>query len=456
MTRLPSERTYLAVPFAEKDEAKALGARWHHTAKAWFVPAGADPQIFARWILKEPVHVAGTHEPQAQFADALRLAGLLIKELPIMDGKLHRVPVEGDRRGETSGAGVGYLDGHPAGFIQNFRAGIKETWKASGWDGVLDERDRAGLAAQAAQHHDERLRERALLAARVAEACAAIFAEAQPARAEHPYLARKGVAAYGLGQGRAGQGIDYTDHEGHARRLDLAGKLLVPVRDETGQIASLQAIDDAGHKIFVPGGAVTGNFHTIGDHAAAPATPLIIAEGYSTAATIHDLAQAAVIVAFSAGNLLPVARIFRKRYPDRLILLAGDNDHLRESELDLFGRPKTNVGRAKTEEAAAAIAGHALLPSFTAAERGSDWNDLVHLHGRDAALRTWNEKLAGIQQSQAKPGTDHGGTLPLGSGGPQHGPPAVAAPHGSAPGIRLRIVWTVARLIFAKRRYAET
>ena len=60
MRRLPRERVYLAVPFAEKEEAKALGARWHHTSKVWFVPAGADPQLFARWILKEPVLVTGT------------------------------------------------------------------------------------------------------------------------------------------------------------------------------------------------------------------------------------------------------------------------------------------------------------------------------------------------------------------------------------------------------------
>lgn len=393
MTRLPPERVYLAVPFAEKEEAKALGARWHKTDKVWFVPAGADPQAFARWILKEPVQVAGSVDPQVQFAEALRLAGLQLKELPVMDGKLHRVPVEGDKKGETFGAYIGYLDGRPAGFIQNFRTGLKETWKASRADTRLPPHDRAGLAAQAAQRRDERMRQRALLAARVAEECAAIFAEAIPLE-WHPYLVRKGVPAHGLRQRREGQGIDYTDHEGQERRCDLADKLLVPAYDESSMIATLQVIDEAGQKMFVPGGAASGSFHTIGDPAAGSEAALIIAEGYSTAATIHDLTQAAVIVAFSAGNLLPVARLFRRFYPNRCILVAGDNDHLRETEVDLLGRPKTNVGRAKAEEAAAAVGGRALLPPFTAAERGSDWNDFVHLRGRDAALRAWNEALA--------------------------------------------------------------
>ena len=38
-------------------------------------------------------------EAQAQFADALHRAGLRPKGAPIMDGKKHRVPVEGDRKG---------------------------------------------------------------------------------------------------------------------------------------------------------------------------------------------------------------------------------------------------------------------------------------------------------------------------------------------------------------------
>lgn len=40
----------LNVPFMEKDEAKRLGARWNNAAKRWYVPAGVDAALFARWL----------------------------------------------------------------------------------------------------------------------------------------------------------------------------------------------------------------------------------------------------------------------------------------------------------------------------------------------------------------------------------------------------------------------
>jgi hypothetical protein len=40
------------VPFSEKDEAKALGARWNPEAKKWFVPDGVAQDKFTKWIKK--------------------------------------------------------------------------------------------------------------------------------------------------------------------------------------------------------------------------------------------------------------------------------------------------------------------------------------------------------------------------------------------------------------------
>lgn len=47
----PSGRavTVLNVPFAEKEEAKQLGARWDPKRRKWYVPAGVDAAPFARW-----------------------------------------------------------------------------------------------------------------------------------------------------------------------------------------------------------------------------------------------------------------------------------------------------------------------------------------------------------------------------------------------------------------------
>lgn len=40
----------LKVPFNEKDQAKALGARWNAELKQWYVPQGIDSAPFAKWF----------------------------------------------------------------------------------------------------------------------------------------------------------------------------------------------------------------------------------------------------------------------------------------------------------------------------------------------------------------------------------------------------------------------
>lgn len=43
-------QTMLNVPFAEKDRARALGARWSANQRRWFVDAGADLNRFEKWL----------------------------------------------------------------------------------------------------------------------------------------------------------------------------------------------------------------------------------------------------------------------------------------------------------------------------------------------------------------------------------------------------------------------
>ena len=50
---MPPGSTVLAVPFAEKDAAKKLGARWNAERRSWYVPPGADVSLFSRWRTDE-------------------------------------------------------------------------------------------------------------------------------------------------------------------------------------------------------------------------------------------------------------------------------------------------------------------------------------------------------------------------------------------------------------------
>jgi len=48
--RIATTGTPLNVPFADKDQAKALGAQWHADQKRWIVPAGRDLTPFSSWL----------------------------------------------------------------------------------------------------------------------------------------------------------------------------------------------------------------------------------------------------------------------------------------------------------------------------------------------------------------------------------------------------------------------
>jgi len=45
-------RTYLKVPFQQKDAAKALGAKWDATVSSRYVPEGVDTSAFSTWLSK--------------------------------------------------------------------------------------------------------------------------------------------------------------------------------------------------------------------------------------------------------------------------------------------------------------------------------------------------------------------------------------------------------------------
>lgn len=66
-------RMNLKVPFAEKDEAKKLGARWDAARKIWFVELQADLAPFARWS-PTPHAAAAGDAPAAKGAPARQQA----------------------------------------------------------------------------------------------------------------------------------------------------------------------------------------------------------------------------------------------------------------------------------------------------------------------------------------------------------------------------------------------
>jgi hypothetical protein len=44
------KRTYLEVPYKEKEIAKLLGAKFDGAKKRWYIPIGAKSELFDKWI----------------------------------------------------------------------------------------------------------------------------------------------------------------------------------------------------------------------------------------------------------------------------------------------------------------------------------------------------------------------------------------------------------------------
>jgi len=61
---MPNSKNYLTVPYAEKDAAKALGAKWDAAKKKWYVPASADLSDFSKWQTEASSHSAKTKKPK--------------------------------------------------------------------------------------------------------------------------------------------------------------------------------------------------------------------------------------------------------------------------------------------------------------------------------------------------------------------------------------------------------
>ncbi|MGH5565282.1 hypothetical protein ACRFJ2_25445, partial [Escherichia coli] len=90
--------------------------------KLWFARPGADLSRLDRWLPRpQDVSMNGS-DPVTEFAQVLENAGLVLKELPVMDGKIHRVPTADDKKGQKSGAYRGFLDGRPAGWYRDYRS----------------------------------------------------------------------------------------------------------------------------------------------------------------------------------------------------------------------------------------------------------------------------------------------------------------------------------------------
>jgi len=348
------ERTYLAVPYEERDQAKAIGARWDAVKKAWYVGPGVEPEKIAKWELRH--EVGATVDPRAEFAAVLREIGAVVEgDHPVMDGKPQRIRTESDKRGEQTIFYIGHLDGVANGYAENNRTKEVRRWKARGQG--LSEEQKSELLAEAEKKRYERRRQERERFEATADRLSSELRSLPFGVEKTAYHEAKGIEPL--------PGVPVRN-----------GDLLVAGYDVEGKLWTIQYIKEDGTKRFARESRKHGCFHVVGAANSIEGlqklgnSPVIaIAEGYATAATVAKYGHVPAVAAFDSGNLLAVATALHKRWPDKGIMIAGDDDHKLEN----------NPGRVKALEAAATVNGVAIFPELSAEQREqgmTDFNDL--------------------------------------------------------------------------------
>jgi len=269
--------------------------------------------------------------PETQLIDAMRAAGLEPPNEILMDGKIHRF-----RSGTKGSPGHGdkpgwYLifgDGIPAGRFGCWRAGIEVTWRADVGRKLTEFEEMAHarrineskVLREAAQERQHQV---------ASETVEKIWLSGGAAHPDHPYLKRKGIQTHGV-------------------RITGDGRLMVPLYDADGTLSTLQYIDEDGGKLYHPGGQTGGKFWMVGS-LDEPGT-LFVAEGFATAATIHETTDRPVVVAYSASNLVPVTGTLREMYgATQDIVIVADHD-------------QSGVGQRYAEQASAKYGARMVMP----------------------------------------------------------------------------------------------
>ena len=194
---------------------------------------------------------------------------------------------------------------------------------------------------------------------------------------------RTGTSSYLKQKAVSGYGVRYQ------------GKtLLIPMVDATGKIWNVQRVFASGQKRFHAEARVSGCFHVIGQVVAKGW--LLVAEGYATAATLHEATGMPVAVAFNSHNLRHVASALRTQYPSASLLVCGDDDAETEAKTG------KNPGRVAAEAAAKSVNGTTCFPTGLAAGQ-TDFNDLRSTAGPDAIRQQVDHAIATARETARMP-----------------------------------------------------
>lgn len=297
----------------------------------------------------------------------------------VIDGTIHRYRVHDDKSNHKSGALCIYPEGLPAGFVQDWRRGIKVNWKYDTSGLKEDQRtyfnseEFTKKAAEERKKADEKRKQRQM---EQSEAARIHWESLPPAPETHAYLQRKKIKSYGL------------------RYNASTNSLAVPLRDINGQVQSIQWIpaESGKLKLFFPGAALDGAFWSIALGVLDQESEgiILLGEGCATMSKVFELTNRPCVAAMSCFRLKEIAKVLHEAYPKSKIVITADNDWETEQEREY--NPGIRDAQAVVK---AKLAVDAIYPEFGEADKGlSDWDDYAHKYGDEKAAAELEEKIA--------------------------------------------------------------
>lgn len=302
---------------------------------------------------------------------AIEAAGYSAPEQITWDGKLHRFATDHAKKHSKDGWYVAHDDasGKAAAF-GSWRDGGSHTWSngtgrkltAAELKDIEDQKKRA-LA------EEKKRRDQAALRAQ------RVYEQSAPQVDFSAYLERKRITCPDGVRGVQGLSSKALGFDGE--EFQVSG-LIVPMRDRSGEIRSLQLIpeDAKRSKLFLKGGQTAGCFHLLGDLTGA--TRILIGEGLATCQSASEATGLPVAVAFSAHNLEKVAQTMRAQNAQAEIVILVDDDE---------------AGHKGAARAAQACGGNQVLPGGGC----NDFNDLHATKGLEVVRAT----ILGTAEPQA-------------------------------------------------------
>ena len=273
-------------------------------------------------------------DPRGDFLNHMQSHGFAPPKRGLVIGKIDRIDGPEDKPGKLSAWYIfqEFTGSHDV----TIGAGTYGSWKTGETHSYLSTAEHRMETGERLAYHAAReaanlaqaqeTEERQIEAAKAAET---IYSQASECPTDHPYLTRKGVKPYG--------GI----------KLHTDGRIIIPILIDQ-KLSSLEFIAPDGTKRRLTGGKCKGGYFILkgqGDTA-------YVAEGYATAASIHEATGATVFIAFNAGNLYEVCATAKQLLPDSLITIAADDDH----------QTPGNPGKTKANQAAEALAMDMITP----------------------------------------------------------------------------------------------